>query len=83
MSQRQHNRGSRFTADIETSVRVVAVAFRDNDVEQSTAAVVHLWWNSGLRGRHFSKPAKLPKHASPRVSSNVVDPANVKRCRTS
>ena len=53
MSRRQHERVSRFEVDIQASVRVAAVAFRDNDIEGSVAAVVRLWWGSGLRGRRF------------------------------
>jgi hypothetical protein len=53
MSRRQHERVSRFQAEVETSLRVAAVAFRDDDVERSILAAVRLWWRSGLRGRRF------------------------------
>ena len=54
MSHRQHERASRFLVDIEREMRSAAAAFRDNDVEASTAVAVRLWWSSGLRGRRFA-----------------------------
>jgi hypothetical protein len=53
VSRRQHERGSRFQADIEASMRVAAVVFRDDDVESSIVTAVRLWWGSGIRGRRF------------------------------
>jgi hypothetical protein len=55
MSQRQHERASRFRVDIEDAVRAAAIAFRDNDVEASIEVAVRLWWSSGLRGRRFAQ----------------------------
>ena len=55
MSQRQHERASRFQVDIEEGVRAAAIAFRDNDVEASTETVIRLWWTSRLRGRRFAR----------------------------
>jgi hypothetical protein len=53
VSRRQHERASSFQGDIEASVRLAAVAFRDNDVEHSITAAARLWWGSRLRGRRF------------------------------
>jgi len=53
VSRRQHERASSFQGDIEASVRVAAVAFRDNDIERSITAAARLWWGSRLRGRRF------------------------------
>ena len=55
MSQRQHERASRFQVAIEDGVRAAAMAFRDNDVQASTATVIRLWWTSRLRGRRFAQ----------------------------
>ena len=61
MSQRQHERASRFQVDIEDGVRAAAVAFRDNDVEASTETVIRLWWSSRLRGRRFAQLLQLAR----------------------
>jgi hypothetical protein len=55
MSRRQHERTSRFQADIEDGVRAAAIAFRDNDVEASTETIMRLWWTSRMRGRRFAQ----------------------------
>ncbi|MBV9598652.1 MAG: hypothetical protein JOZ87_17535 [Chloroflexi bacterium] len=55
MSQRQHERASRFRLDVEDGVRAAAMAFRDNDVEASIETVTRLWWTSRLRGRRFAQ----------------------------
>ncbi len=74
MSRRQHERGSRFRRDIEASVRVAAVAFRDNDVQASVAAAVRLWWGSGLRGRRFVQLVRQAREITQeRVSLGTVE----------
>ena len=55
MSQRQHERASRFQVDIEQGVRAAAIAFRDNDVQASINTVIRLWWTSRVRGRRFAQ----------------------------
>jgi hypothetical protein len=74
VSRRQHERGSRFQVDIEVSVRVAAVAFRDNDIETSVAAAVHLWLGSGLRGRRFAQLVRRAREVTrERVSLGLVE----------
>jgi hypothetical protein len=54
MSQRQHERASRFLVEIEAGVRAAAMTFCHNDVDRSIDAAVRLWWTSRLRGRRFA-----------------------------
>jgi hypothetical protein len=55
MSRRQSERSSRLQAEIESSVRSAATAFRDNDVEASITTAIRLWWTSRMRGRRFAQ----------------------------
>ena len=55
MSERQGQRGSRFGAEIEASVRSAALMFRAEDVDASVNAAIRLWWTSHLRGRRFAQ----------------------------
>ena len=68
MSRRQRERPSRFELDIEQAVRVIAATFRDNDIETSTAVVLHLWWTSRLRGRRFTQ---LVAHARELTAARI------------
>jgi hypothetical protein len=74
MSHRQSERVSLFRVEIEESMRSLAAAFRDNDVEASVTTAVRLWWTSRLRGRRF---AQLVRHArmvtQQRISLGVVE----------
>jgi hypothetical protein len=73
MSRRQTERGSRFRVDIEQEVRTAAAAFRDNDVEASTAIAVRLWWSSRLRGRRFAQLLLQARYVTQeRISVGVV-----------
>jgi hypothetical protein len=74
MSRRQSERGSRFQMDIEQEVRTAAAAFRDNDVEASTAIAVRLWWSSRLRGRRFAQLLRQARDVTQaRISVGVVE----------
>ena len=74
MSRRQNERASRFQVDIEQQVRSVAIAFRDNDVETSTAVVVRLWWTSRLRGRRFAQLLRQARDVTQaRISTGAVE----------
>ena len=74
MSQRQHERASRFQVDIEEGVRAAAIAFRDNDVEASTETVIRLWWTSRLRGRRFAQLVQLARQQTqPRISLGAIE----------
>ena len=74
MSRRQHERPSRFLTDIELQVRTAAGAFRDNDLEASTAVVVQLWWTSRLRGRRFAQLLRQAREVTQaRISLGVVE----------
>ena len=74
MSHRQNERASRFQVDIEHQVRSAAIAFRDNDVENSTAAVVRLWWTSRLRGRRFVQLLRQARDVTQaRISMGAVE----------
>jgi hypothetical protein len=74
MSQRQHERTSRFRLDIEDAVRAAATAFRDNDVEASTETVLRLWWTSRLRGRRFSQLLQQARQVTQeRISLGAVE----------
>jgi|SRR5579859_4124025 len=74
MSRRQTERGSRFRVDIEQEVRTAAAAFRDNDVEASTAIAVRLWWSSRLRGRRFAQLLRQARYVTQeRISLGVVE----------
>jgi hypothetical protein len=55
VSERQGQRGSRFGAEIEASVRSAALTFRADDVDASVSAAMRLWWTSHLRGRRFAQ----------------------------
>lgn len=55
VSERQHQRVSRFAAEIEASVRSAALAFRADDAEASVSAALRMWWTSHLRGRRFAQ----------------------------
>jgi hypothetical protein len=55
VSERQSQRGSRFGAEIEASVRSAALAFRADDVDASVNAAIRMWWTSHLRGRRFAQ----------------------------
>lgn len=74
MSQRQHERASRFRVDIEDAVRSAAIAFRDNDVEASTETVIRLWWTSRLRGRRFAQLLQQARQVTQaRISLGRID----------
>jgi hypothetical protein len=75
MSQRQHERASRFLDEIEAGVRAAAMAFRDNDVDRSVHVAVRLWWTSRLRGRRF---AQLIRQAR-RITQEHVSLGSVQR----
>jgi hypothetical protein len=66
-------RASRFQADIEAIVRAAAVAFRDNDIENTLDAAVRLWWRTGLRGRRFIRLVQQARRITEeRVSLGLV-----------
>ncbi len=74
MSRRQSERDSRFQVDIEQEVQIAAAAFRDNDVEASTAVAVRLWWSSRLRGRRFAQLLGQARDVTQaRISVGVVE----------
>jgi hypothetical protein len=73
MSRRQGERASRFKAEIESSIRSVAAAFRDNDVEASVTAATRLWWTSRLRGRRFARLVNQARSVTQqRISLGVI-----------
>ena len=55
MSRRQHERTSRFSDEIGALARSASLAFRDEDPDGSMTIIYAAWWNSGLRGRTFTR----------------------------
>jgi hypothetical protein len=55
MSKRQHERASRFSDEIGALAGSASLAFRDEDPDGSMKVIYAAWWNSGLRGRTFTR----------------------------
>jgi hypothetical protein len=73
MSRRQSERSSRSQAQLESSIRSAATAFRDNDVEASTITVTRLWWTSRLRSRRFAQLIQQARDVTQqRISLGVI-----------